>query len=184
MSLIGDIVAPYALIASRRRMIGTIMPDVVVEEVHNDQVVITKHPVEVGAAISDHAFKLPSTVQMKIGFSNSTAQSEGYVQEAYDALVDLQLEREPFDLFTGKRSYQNMLIESIMVTTNVETEYALNAVVSLSEVLITNTEDTSGTKIGKGKQSQSSPKDTSSTTESGTRQMTPAEQLAGGTRPL
>jgi hypothetical protein len=184
MSLIGDIAAPYALIASRQRMIGTIMPDVVVEEAHNDQVVITKHPVEIGAAISDHAFKVPSTVQMKIGFSDSKAQSEGYVQEAYQELLALQIEREPFDVFTGKRAYENMLIESILVTTDVATEHALNAVVFLSEVLITYTDDTSGTKVGQGKGSQANPKDSASTSKGGTRQMTAAEQVAAGTRPI
>ena len=184
MSLIGDILAPYALIATRQRMISTIIPDVVVEEAHNDQIVITKHPVEIGAAISDHAFKVPSTVQMKIGFSNSKAQAEGYVDEVYQELLAVQAQREPFDLFTGKRAYENMLIDSILVTTDRTTEHALNAVVSLSEVLITYTDDTSGTKVGKGKGSQANPKDSASTTNGGTRQMTPAEEVAAGTRPV
>lgn len=184
MALIGDTAAPYALVVSRVRMIGTIMPDVVVEEVHNDQIVVTQHPVEIGAAISDHAFKAPSRVQMKIGYSNSKGQSEGYVQQAYQELLDLAEEREPFDLFTGKRAYSNMLIDGIMVTTDVTTEFALNAVVSLREVLITYTDDTSGTQVGKKKGSQSSAKDSASTSNGGTRQMTEAQQLADGVIPV
>ena len=142
MSLIGDLAAPFALITSRTRMIGTLMPDVVVEEIHNDQLAITKHPVEMGAAISDHSFRMPSTIIMKIGYSNSTGQSEGYVQEAYNAILDLQSSREPFDVFAGKRAYQNMLISSVMVTTDQATEYALNAVIGLEEVIITQTQET------------------------------------------
>lgn len=80
MSLIDDL---YALISSPVRVIGTIIPDVVVEEHHRDQLVITDHPVERGAAISDHAFKLPVEVEIRCGFSNSSAGIEGYVQAVY-----------------------------------------------------------------------------------------------------
>jgi soluble lytic murein transglycosylase-like protein len=49
------------------RKIGMIIPDVVVSEKHSDTLEITEHPVETGAAISDHAYKRPSEVVMEVG---------------------------------------------------------------------------------------------------------------------
>lgn len=140
--LVGDIAAPYALIMTAYRSIGTIMPNVVVEEVHRDMLAITEHPVERGAPISDHAFHIPSEVEMRCGWSNSTAMTEGYVQEVYQELLALQNMREPFDVYTGKRAYVNMLMRSIIVETNETSEYALNVTVHLREVIITDTQGT------------------------------------------
>jgi hypothetical protein len=50
------------------RNIGMIVPSVVVSEKHTDKLEITEHPVETGAAISDHAYKSPSEVIMDVGF--------------------------------------------------------------------------------------------------------------------
>jgi len=136
MSLLDDISAPYALIGGTSRLIGTIVPEVVVEETHQDDLVITAHPVADGAAVSDHAYKAPPLVQMRCGFSNSTAQTEGYVQAVYQEFLSLQAERQPFDVSTGKRSYSNMLIRSIQVVTAPDSEYALSISVGLQGVII------------------------------------------------
>ena len=88
------------------RLIGTIIPDIVVEEICHDQLQITEFPVESGAPISDHAYKRPPEVIMRCGFSNSTAQTEGYVQEVYVLLLNLQDSLQPFNVTTGKRQYQ------------------------------------------------------------------------------
>lgn len=42
----------------------------VIEE-HRDELTITEHPVEQGAAITDHAFKMPSLLTLRIGWSTS-----------------------------------------------------------------------------------------------------------------
>ncbi len=42
-------------------------PDVVVEEVHRDALAITQHPVEQGASITDHAYRLPAVVEVRMG---------------------------------------------------------------------------------------------------------------------
>jgi hypothetical protein len=49
------------------------IPDVVVSEKHSDTLEITEHPVETGAAISDHAYKRPSEVVMEVGFAGGGA---------------------------------------------------------------------------------------------------------------
>jgi hypothetical protein len=139
---IGDVTASYAMISTGARYIGTIIPDVSVEEIHTDTIRITDHPVETGAAITDHAFHLPYEVQMRIGFSDSTHQTEGFVKMIYQTMVALQQGRQPLNVSTGKRLYQNMLIQSMAVTTDVTSEYALNMTVNLREIIITNTQQT------------------------------------------
>lgn len=54
-----------------------IVPQATVEENHVDDVQITEHPIENGAAISDHAYKLPSEVTIKAGWSNSPSTAAG-----------------------------------------------------------------------------------------------------------
>ncbi len=168
MSLLDD---AFALISAPFRAIGTIIPDIVVEESHRDQIVITDHPVERGAAISDHAFKLPVEVEIRCGFSNSTSGSEGYVQEIYQEFLDLQASRQPFDVFTGKRQYSNMLIRSLEVTTDERSEHALYLVAGLREVIIV---DTATTKAAP-QSAQSSPQKTASVINTGSTQLQPAK---------
>ncbi|WP_187273274.1 phage baseplate protein [Methylobacterium sp. WL19] len=179
MSLLGELT--YALISSASRDIGGIMPDVVVEEMHRDELIITDHPVETGAAITDHAFKRPSEVEMRCGFSNSSAGSEGYVQEVYQEFLALQASRQPFNVSTGKRSYRNMLIRGLAVTTDPKSEKALNVVVALREILIVSTQRTSsgsgsggsGTAAPAASASdQASPQTTSEAIDNGDKQAT------------
>lgn len=146
------------------RIIGTIIPDIVIEEICNDQLQITEFPVETGAPISDHAYKRPPEIIMRCGFSNSTAQSEGYVQEVYALFLALQAQLEPFSVTTGKRQYGNMLISSLLVTTDQESEYALNVVVGLKMVIITST---SGGGAFSDGTNQSFPQQTSGVQRSG-----------------
>lgn len=60
------------LLFGKKRNIGGVIPDVVIQEVHDDTVTITQHPVEYGAAISDHAYREPSQVMMTVGWTPSS----------------------------------------------------------------------------------------------------------------
>lgn len=51
------------------RNIGGIVAEVTVKEQGRDDLTITSHPVERGAAISDHAFKNPATLTLQAGWS-------------------------------------------------------------------------------------------------------------------
>lgn len=137
------------------RQIGGIIPDVVVEESHSDTLTITDHPVEQGAPITDHAFKNPAEVTMRIGWSESSLALGGVisgivsgsllsgglktVRDIYEDLLKLQASRKPFGLSTGKRRYENMLIKSLSVTTDGASENALVATVVLRQVIIVQT---------------------------------------------
>lgn len=139
------------LFQQQTRKIGLIVPSVVISEKHSDTLEITEHPVEVGAAISDHAYRRPSEVVMQVGFAGggslldlldttSFGLSAGLSpREVYQNLLDLQNSRVPFDVVTGKRLYSNMLIRAMEVTTQRSTENVLSAVLTLREVIITST---------------------------------------------
>ncbi|EFK2863880.1 hypothetical protein BF436_09145 [Escherichia coli] len=140
------------LFHQQSRKIGMIVPSVVISEKHTDMLEITEHPVEVGAAVADHAYKKPSEVVMEVGFagggalldfaSNLTATSMLGLspQQTYQELLDLQESRIPFDVVTGKRLYSNMLIRALEVTTDKTTENVLSAVLTLREVIISRTQ--------------------------------------------
>lgn len=124
-----------------RRSIGGLYPQVVVEEAHEDSLEITEHPVEQGAAVNDHAFKKPQTVTIRGGVSDSSSGGgEKPSQEFYEKLLELQAKREPFDIVTGKRLYKNMLLESLTVITDPDTENCLMFTAQCREVIIVKTQ--------------------------------------------
>lgn len=125
------------------RYISNIIPDVVLEENHRDELVVTEHPIEQGAAISDHIYKRPAEVTMRCGWSNSSRFGDGtesYVRNIYDLLLSLQVSGEPFQVITGKRSYENMVVVSLNVQNDSRFEYALMVVAVLRQVIIVETQ--------------------------------------------
>ncbi|HAJ8823710.1 hypothetical protein LT989_10610 [Citrobacter portucalensis] len=144
-----------AIFRLQSRKIGILVPDVVVSEKHVDALEITEHPVETGAPVNDHAYKRASEVTMECGFSGGGSILD-FVdvsgiglgiglspKEVYQQLLDLQSSRLPFDVVTGKRTYSNMLIRAIEVTTDRTSENVLSCVLTLREVLLTQTQSVS-----------------------------------------
>ncbi|MBQ0956486.1 phage baseplate protein [Serratia symbiotica] len=143
------------LFMQQSRKIGLMVPDVVISEKHQDALEITEHPVEIGAEIADHAFKRPAELTMEVGFAGggslidfadtrkigiSTPLNTMSPGEVYQALLELQSSRKPFDVITGKRQYSNMLIRAIEVTTDKSSENVLMAVLTLRQLNMTRTE--------------------------------------------
>jgi len=136
---------------------------VTIEETHQDELVITEHPVEQGAAITDHAFKKPCELILHLGWSNSGVQSAldslagisniitgttdagdfNYMQTVYDQLLTLQEARIPFDIVTGKRKYSNMLLRSLTVPTDDKTEHSLFVTAVCRQIIVVQTQATS-----------------------------------------
>jgi hypothetical protein len=144
------------LFSQGTRKIEMIVPSVVISEKHQDTSEITEHPVQRGAAISDHAYDRPSEVTMEIGFAGGGSLIDGFdtskifdfdtglslgksPKEVYEQLLKLKSSREPFDVTTGKRQYKNMLIRSIEVTTDKTSENVLMVTLNLREVIIVDT---------------------------------------------
>lgn len=151
------------------RAIGTIVPDCVIDEQGRDDLEITRHPIETGAPITDHAFKLPSEVVIRAGWSDSGSMP-GYSKQAYEALRALQYKRTPFSLITGKKTFTNMLIASISQTTNPATEHGLVATIVCREVIIVESQTVD---VG-SRATQQAPQATAGTENGGDRQATPA----------
>lgn len=144
---------------------------VTLQEQHHDELVITDHPVEQGAAISDHAYKKPAEVVLTIGWSNSSLSSitslqfGNYSAYAYQQMLALQALRAPFSLSTGKRKYQNMLIQALSTTTDEKTENSIIMTVHCREVIIVQTTTTTLQPAA----NQSDPQKTAALTNAGTK---------------
>jgi len=160
MSIIGDL---QTVLFRQGRSIAGIVPNVIVEESHHDELTITDHPIEQGASISDHAYKNPAEVTCRYGWSNSSlldaaiaSFAQGLlsgnlngasgsaldVNQVYQQLLNLQQSRVPFSLTTGKRAYNNMLIKSLAVTTDKTSENALMLTAVMRQVIIVQTQAT------------------------------------------
>ncbi len=60
-----------SILIKPKRSIGPLIAQVTLQEVHNDTLEITDHPIEMGAVISDHAFKRPAELIITCAWSNS-----------------------------------------------------------------------------------------------------------------
>ena len=116
-----------------RRAIGPFTATITLEELAEDELEITQHPVQQGAAITDHAFKKPATVNITVQWGENLA-------ETYAKLLALQASREPFDVITGKRAYKNMLMTALRQTTSAQTETILYISMRLQEIFIASVE--------------------------------------------
>jgi hypothetical protein len=131
--------APFTSVLIRpRRSIGGIEATVTIEESAEDTLEITKHPVQNGADVSDHAYKNPSEVTIRAMWDSNTKP----LTETYKDLLELQASREPFDVVTGKRKYKNMLFKSLSQTTDSSTENCLSITATLTEINIVDVEVT------------------------------------------
>ncbi|GHV49936.1 hypothetical protein FACS1894216_01220 [Synergistales bacterium] len=130
------------------RSVGGITFDVTIEEQHSDKLEITEHPVQTGANISDHAYKLPQAVTIIAG--KGALNDENAPRDTYEKVRELQESREPFDIITGKREYKNMLIRDISETTSAETENSLILTLDCVEVILVDTQKTTVSGGSKG----------------------------------
>jgi hypothetical protein len=145
-------VQPPIIETPRFRQFQNFRAMVTINEDHSDDLTITEHPVEFGAAITDHAFKRPTELQVRVGWSQSYGvQPAGDlggelalqgvdVRAIYQQILDLQASRAPFDVWTGKKDYKNMLVASIRTSTDASTEWAFIADISFREILLVSTQ--------------------------------------------
>lgn len=138
--------------------IGGIDVQCTFEEIYSDTIELTDQPVEFGADITDHSFVKPSGIQLRCGWSNSgSAALEGsilslfsgsisaasdYVSGIYSQLLALQQSRQPFNLVTTKRQYQNMLMPSLQVFVDEKTSQSLMVTAVCRVIIIVTTQAT------------------------------------------
>lgn len=133
-----------AIFIRPRNIAGRFVPDATIEEHHDDELVITEHPVEQGAEITDHSYKRPVRLTLRVGWSNSSPRALGnpiYIDAIYAQFLALQASRIPFTILTGKRAvYTNMLARRVSVTTDEKTENALMMTIECQEIIIATTQ--------------------------------------------
>lgn len=151
----GFLSQPISIIPIRPvRKIDTITVQVIIQENTSDNLTITRQPVQQGASITDHAYKEPTTLSMSIYFNDNsienlfslnvfkdpigTLNNNNGLSKIYQQLLTLQSSRNPINVVTPKRIYKNMLISSLGVTTDKQTEYVLKVDISFQEVIIVN----------------------------------------------
>lgn len=125
-----------------KRSIGGITATVTIEEVTEDNLEITDHPVEQGAEITDNAYKKPVVLRITAKWAGLPLSTKT-LSETYEQLLNLQASRIPFDVITPKRKYPNMLFKSLKQNTDKYTENCLSVVAEFKQIIIVQTQVTS-----------------------------------------
>ena len=118
--------------------------DAVLKLSHDRGLVITTHPVEEGANITDHSHVREKRLILEIGMSDvgvggfETRQSRSV--SAFEVLTEMQESRRPVTVVTRLDTYRNMLIEDIKPDEDKDTTNGLRASVFLREVNIVKAE--------------------------------------------
>lgn len=167
--------------------ISTFVPNVTVEAVGQDALGITGAPVETGATMTDHSFKLPVRLEMVAGWSDSSAGYDGYIQQIYSSLLRLQATRMPFTIFTSRRMYPNMLMESITDPIAAATYTAMLPRITFRELIISRTQTSTSTSAqpASNPADQANPASTGAVVDRGTVTPQPvdAQSFAGAYNP-
>lgn len=100
--------------------------------------------VAIGVASGGSAARVLSSLPATIGAIQTigsilTGNDPGQVRQIFDTLLALQESRIPFDVFTGKRSYTNMILRTVAEETNERTENALSVIMTCQQVIIVGT---------------------------------------------
>lgn len=118
--------------------------DAVLRVDHTSRLQITEHPVQTGAAITDHAFLEPKELVMEIGMSDvAKSRADGQFNDgwsrsvtAYQKLRELQANRIPVQVLTRLGLYKNMMVEVISAPDDYKTLYGLRATITLKEIMV------------------------------------------------
>lgn len=116
---------------------------------HDSGLVITQHPVQTGAAITDHSYVNPKKFTFEVGVTDCArpiivpngkvirANPTRY-QAAYNVLVNMQENRNLLYLVSKYGFFENILIENISIPDDSTTQGAIKATVTLTEVILAN----------------------------------------------
>jgi hypothetical protein len=122
--------------------------DAVIKAEHRRDRRLTSHPVQTGSNITDHSFRIPSSVVFEIGVSDSMSCFEDksdWNQEkeilsrsvnAFNHLCRLQDSGIGFTVTTRLHQYENMVIESVSAPEVKETANALKATIRFTEIIV------------------------------------------------
>lgn len=144
-----------------RDNIGGYFFDAILRTNHSEMTRLTRHPVQNGAALSDHAYDEPSRLTMEVAMSDAMDQrvagqfkgphfvavelgnpNTGLVGggqksiSAYQVLKSLKKARQPLMVVTRLETYRNMLIASLNAPDDVTTAAGLRCTVILEQIIM------------------------------------------------
>lgn len=110
---------------------------------HQSRLEITKHPVQIGANITDHSYSQPKIIEFEIGMTD-VAKASKYNKQfdsgnsrsvtAYKILKQMQEQRIPLQVTTRLGIFNNMLIKEVRSPDDYLTKHGLRATVIMEEV--------------------------------------------------
>jgi hypothetical protein len=96
--------------------------DLTISENHERRAEVTDHPVESGSTISDHVILAPERLRLEGFVTDSPAAvmstAYGRTQSAFEQLEQAWRDRIPLQVITGRKTYQDMIIESLDLPRN------------------------------------------------------------------
>ena len=148
---------------------------VTIEESHHDELEVTEHPIAQGAPITDHAFKRPAELTVRIGWSesgspNGTTLTPTMMNQIYQDLLKGQANRVLYNVITGKRAYSSMIIKTVAVQTDKSTEHVLMVSLTMKQVILVSATDV--TSVPAPASAQAAPQKTQATTNRGVLSLT------------
>lgn len=145
--------------------------DAIIRAEHHLESEITRNPVQISGVVSDHAYNLPSVVEVEIKMSDAmqsftSGQFSGGASrsvDAFHALRDLKQNHTPVGLATRMNQYDTMLIQSIRVIEDKESRHGAKMLVRFQELLLAPVELTNSALVGAAKTVSARPQTTDST---------------------
>ena len=144
-----------------QKSIGGIQLDAVISDSHVNEVSLTNNPVEFGAEITDNAVVQPKQINIlaevsdtPLGvaafgqivdlvtglFGSSTSENITRSNAAYNAVIQLQEEREPIQIQTKLKLYTDMIITKVTTIQDKDTSRIVRMSIDLQQVIITQSE--------------------------------------------
>jgi len=143
------------------KSIGGIQLDAVISESHVNEVSLTNNPVEFGSEITDNAVTQPKQINIiaeisdtPLGvaafgqivdlvtglFGSSTSENITRSNAAYNAVIQIQEDREPIQIQTKLKLYTDMIITKVTTIQDKDTSRIVRMSIDLQQVIITESE--------------------------------------------
>ena len=114
---------------------GTVYFDALLHADHNATVIPTQHPVQTGAAITDHAYMAPKEITLEVGMTD-VVSGTGASARAYQQFLTIMAERDLVTVVTRLGAYQDMLLTAISVPDDYTTMNSLRCTLTFTEIRV------------------------------------------------
>ncbi len=165
-----------AVTVVQARSLAGFVADAFIEEQHSDRAQVTDHPVESGSTISDNMVDLPAELELVYAWGMAgranTQSNPNFLREIYAAFLTLKTQKQLVTIYTGKRTYTNMVIQGISSTTDKETENSLVLRISCRQIIIVSTQTFT---LPTAKTQVATPQTSLQTVKTGTQQAAPVQ---------